>query len=256
MKDKDIDVLAPHILKYRKGDLIIKEGDYGISIYKVVKGKVLSSLETEGIVIPLATLGEGEIIGEMLFLKKTIERRSASARAIEDSEIEIWHPNMLAKEYKKMPPVIKYIANQALSRLVRMNKSLVQLTTKKQRQREVEDIDIWAKKRQFYRKKLEIAFLGRQINSLVKRPITGFIEDISLGGAGMEISGININKNPFKIDNEFFIKTILPNGKNLEFHAKLVSIKKGKNPVTPFFGVSFTELTDTARKDLGFFLMP
>jgi len=250
------EVFTPHLLKYRKGDLIIKEGDYGVSIYKIIKGKVVIFTEVDGREIPYTTLGEGEILGEMLFLKRAIERRTASVRAIEDSEIEIWHPNMLAKEYEQMPPVIKYIANQALSRLLRMNKLLVQITTKKQKQREIISSDIWAKKRRFYRKKMEIGFSGRQINSLSKKLLSGYITDISLGGVGMDITSIKFDKNPFKAGDEFFIKTALPNGKDLEFHAKLVTLKEGKTPGMPFFGMSFTELTDSARKDLGFFLMP
>jgi hypothetical protein len=250
------EVIIPHLLKYKKGDLIIKEGDYGISIYKILKGKVIIFSEVEGNEIPLATLGEGEILGEMLFLKKSVERRSASVRALEDSEIEIWHPSMLAKEYDQMPPVIRSIANQALNRLIRMNKLLVQLTTKKQRQREIVSADIWAKKRRFYRKKMEIGFNGRQINSLSKSLLSGYITDISLGGVGMEITSFKLNKNPFKAGDEFFLKTALPNGKDLEFNAKLISIKEGRTPGMPSFGMSFIELTDSARKDLGFFLMP
>jgi len=256
MIDQNIDVFKAHLLKYRKGDLVIKEGDYGISIYKIIKGKVLIYSELEGLEIPLATLGAGEIIGEMLFLKKSIERRTASVRTIEDSEIEIWHPNMLSKEYEEMPPVMKYIANQALNRLVRTNKLMVQLTTKRKKEKEVMNIDLWAKKRRFYRKKMEIAFSGRQINSSAKNLLSGYITDISLGGVGLEITNIKVIKNPFKEGDECFIKTLLPNGKDLEFHARLVSIKEGKLPGTPFFGMSFTDLTDSARKDLGFFLMP
>jgi len=250
------EVIKPHTLKYKKGELIIKEGDYGISIYKILKGKALIFTEVNGGEISLATLCEGEILGEMLFLKQTVERRSASVKALEDLEIEIWHPSMLAKEYDQMPPVIKSIANQALNRLIRMNKLLVQLTQKKQKQREVVSADIWAKKRRFYRKKMEIGFAGRQINSLAKNLISGYITDVSLGGVGMEITSIKVNKNPFKAGDEFYIKTALPNGKDLEFQAKLISIKEGKTPGMPSFGMSFTELTDAARKDLGFFLMP
>jgi len=256
MTYQEIDVFKAHLLKYRKGDLIIKEGDYGVSIYKIVKGKVLVFSELEEIEIPLATLGAGEIIGEMLFLKKSIERRTASVRAIEDSDIEIWHPNMLEKEYEQMPPVMKYIANQALNRLVRTSKLVVQLTSKRKKEKEVINGDLWAKKRRFYRKKMEIAFSGRQITSLKKNLLSGYITDISLGGVGLEITNIKINNNPFKADDEFFIKTLLPNGKDLEFHARLVSIKEGKLPGMPFFGMSFSDLTDSARKDLGFFLMP
>lgn len=256
MADQGIDILKAHILKYRKGELIIKEGDYGISIYKVVRGKVLIFTESGNIEIPIATLGDGEVIGEMLFLKKTIDRRSASVRALEDSEIEIWHPDMLAKEYAEMPPVIKHIANQALNRLVRMNKMLVQLTTKKQKLREVVENDVWVKKRRFYRKKMEIGFTGRQISSTAKKLLSGYITDISLGGVGMEVTNIKLSNNPFKSGDEFYVKTVLPNGKDLEFHAKIVSVKGGKMPGAPFFGMSFTELPDSSRKDLGFFLMP
>jgi len=256
MADQGIDVFHAHLLKYRKGELVIKEGDYGISIYKIVKGKVLIFTESDNIEIPITTLGEGEVIGEMLFLKKTVDRRSASVRALEDSEIEVWHPDMLAKEYADMPPVIKHIANQALIRLIRMNKMLVQLTTRKQKLREVVENDVWVKKRRFYRKKMEIGFTGRQINSTAKKLLSGYITDISLGGVGMEVTNIKLSNNPFKTGDEFFIKTVLPNGKDLEFHAKIVSIKSGKMPGAPFFGMSFTELPDLSRKDLGFFLMP
>jgi len=256
MADQEIDVFKAHLLKYRKGDLVIKEGDYGVSIYKIVKGKVLIFTESGDVEIPITTLGDGEVIGEMLFLKKAVDRRSASARAVEDSEIEVWHPNMLSKEYDEMPTVIKYIANQALNRLVRMNKMMVQLTARKQKEREVTSADIWAKKRRFYRKKMEIGFSGRLIGSIARNLLSGYINDISLGGVGMEILNFKSDKNPFKAGDEFFIKTVLPNGKDLEFHAKLVSVKEGKLPGSPFFGMSFTELTDSARKDLGFFLMP
>ena len=256
MENMDTDLFKAHVLKYRKGELLIKEGDYGASIYKVLKGKVLIFTESDDIEIPMATLDEGEIIGEMLFLKKTADRRSASARAIEDSEIEIWHPEMLSKEYEEMPPVIKFIANQVLSRLVRMNKMMIQLTSKQQKKRAVIDADIWEKKRRFYRKKMEISFAGRQINSPDKKLLSGYINDISLGGVGMEITNIRMNQNIFKIGDEFFIKCELPNGKSIEFHAKLVSVKEGKSPGMPFFGMSFTELPDSSRKDLGFFLMP
>ena len=44
-------------LSYRKGDLIIKEGDYGVSIYKIIEGSVVVFRESDGQEIPLSTLG-------------------------------------------------------------------------------------------------------------------------------------------------------------------------------------------------------
>ena len=57
---------APPIvnLSYKKGDLIIKEGDYGVSIYNILKGKVSVYREAEGEEILLGTLGVGDIFGE------------------------------------------------------------------------------------------------------------------------------------------------------------------------------------------------
>ena len=87
------------VLKYLKGEQIIKQGDYGISIYKILSGKVQIFRKSEGVEVPLATLGPGAIIGEMAFLSKDAEVRSASAGAIEDTELEVWHPRELVKKY-------------------------------------------------------------------------------------------------------------------------------------------------------------
>ncbi len=68
-------------LSYRKGDLITKEGDYGISIYKIIEGKAVISQKSEDKEdkeIPLATLGPGAIIGEVIFLNR--ERGPARPR--------------------------------------------------------------------------------------------------------------------------------------------------------------------------------
>ena len=87
-------------LKYKKGELVIKEGDYGISVYKIVKGAVQTFTHSGDKEVPLALLAPGEVIGEMAFLSKHAEPRSASARAIQDSELEVWHSDLLSKEYK------------------------------------------------------------------------------------------------------------------------------------------------------------
>ncbi|MDQ1333882.1 MAG: antitoxin HigA [Thermodesulfobacteriota bacterium] len=49
--------------------------------------------------ITLSILGPGKIFGEIAFLNKAGETRSASARALEETELEVWHPSMLSGEY-------------------------------------------------------------------------------------------------------------------------------------------------------------
>jgi CRP-like cAMP-binding protein len=119
-------------LKYKKGDLIIKEGDFGISIYKIIEGGVGIFVQSGNTEINISTLGRGEFIGEMIFLMGNTEPHSASARAMEDCELEVFHLASLLQEHEKMPPILKYIASQAFDRLLRMNKVIRELGAKKE----------------------------------------------------------------------------------------------------------------------------
>jgi CRP-like cAMP-binding protein len=123
----------PIRLKYKAGDLIIKEGDYGISIYKIIEGKVRIFNESDDKEIALATLGCGEVVGEMTFLSRVTERRSASVKALEDTVLEVWDPARISREYEQMPPIIRHIADQALKRLIRMNRLIIKMHAKLQK---------------------------------------------------------------------------------------------------------------------------
>lgn len=72
-------------LEYQPGDLIVKQGDYGISIYHILEGKVGIYFKSESEEVLLDSLGPGEVIGEMIFLMGYSSTRSASVRAIEAS---------------------------------------------------------------------------------------------------------------------------------------------------------------------------
>lgn len=109
-------------LSYAKGELIIKEGDYGISIYKILEGSVRIFRQEGQRKITLATLGRGEVFGEMTFFNFLLEPRSASVEAIDDVQVEVWHPAMLGDEYKKIPPVLRYVVKHTLNRLLKLNK--------------------------------------------------------------------------------------------------------------------------------------
>ena len=125
-------------LSYAKGELIIKEGDYGISIYKISKGTVRIFKKLGEHKITLAILGMGEVFGEMTFFNFLLEPRSASVEAIDDIEVEVWHPAMLADEYKKISPMLRYVLKQTLSRLLKLNKVVSDLAAKrKQKTRRV-----------------------------------------------------------------------------------------------------------------------
>ena len=244
-------------LHYNKGELIMKEGDYGISIYKVLKGHVRVLKESGDKEIPLATLGSGEIFGEMTFLNKLLETRSASVRAVEDVELEAWHPARLTKEYNKMPSMLKYIITQTMVRINRMNKVVSQLTDKKRKEKEKRPPkDEWADKRKYYRKDVDLTCKYIPVGWSKKATSVCHVKDLSLGGIGMDVSSGNVRNFNHNPDDEFEIGTKLPSGKELRFSAKVRSVGKSEKPGQIHIGLEFTDMKGETAKSLGFFLMP
>ena len=244
-------------LSYRKGDLITKEGDYGISIYKIIEGKAVIFQESGDKEIPLATLGPGDIIGEVSFLNRGKGTRSASARAVEDSVLEVWHPSTLSKEYDQMPPMIKYIADQISSRLTRMNRLIVQLKNQEQEKRKaIEKSDPLISQRRYYRKDVDLDCHYRPVGLSSNVRLDGRIKDIGFGGIGMEIMVKNTTSFSHMQGDFFVVNTVLPNDKSLELEVKVETVTKSKSHGRLFLGMSMTEISDGAKKSLGFFMMP
>lgn len=246
-----------NILKYRKGEQIIKQGDYGISIYIVLRGRVEVFREVEGEKMSLAFLGPGDTIGEMTFLNKKVEVRSASARATEDSELEVWHPSILAKKYEEVPSVLKIMIDQALSRLAAMNKLLERLdmslleapNTVKQ---EVPDKE----SRGFYRKEVgsECTYGPAKQAKDSYGNLKGFIKNISMTGLQMKIPSKNFALASHEVGDYFRIRTVLPNQQPLTVTAQIVYLNKQKGEI--LLGMSFLDLSEHSRKTLWFFMLP
>ncbi|MGE5840283.1 MAG: cyclic nucleotide-binding domain-containing protein [Deltaproteobacteria bacterium] len=251
---------AKRLLKYLKGEQIIKQGDYGISIYKVLSGKVQVFRKSDSVEVPLAILGPGGIIGEMAFLSRDAEVRSASVGAIEDTELQVWHPRELAKKYEQTSPMIKAITDQALNRLRRINRFMDKLAialASEPSEKSFQDSGAWKSKREFYRKKIYIpcryAPASRPKGFVFLR---GYITDLSMGGLGLQISTKNDSVIPHEPGESFQINTELPNGKDLSLTAQIVSVKKTGDKVR--LGMKFENLPDyqEAKKTLWFFLLP
>ncbi len=244
-------------LSYSKGELIIKEGDYGISIYKIFKGHVRIFKKSNSNIIPLATLGRGEVFGEMTFFNFLLEPRSASVEALDDVDLEVWHPARLTEEYKNMPPILGYIAKQTLNRLLRMNRIVDDLTSKK-RQKKEERIaaEKKADKREYYRKKWDQEFLYSPVTHSSELNLYGVIKDISATGLGVEVAASNALKFSHNPGNKFKISFQLPSGNTISVVAIIRSVKDSKTPGRLFLGLEFTEISTDANKHLKFFMMP
>jgi CRP-like cAMP-binding protein len=242
-------------LSYKKGDLIFKEGDFGISMYKIVKGKVHIFKESEDREVLLATLGQGEIIGEMTFLSGPNVPRSASAKAVEDSKLEVWHFSRLRKEYEEMPPILKVMATQTLQRLIRTNNTLVNLDAKQGETEKRENTELRASQRRFYRKEVDLDCIYRPAKSDPNARLRGKIRDIGLGGVCLEVNSKNGSKSFYKPGEVFIINTALPNGKELEVTATVTSISENGVPGRLSMGMCFMSTPTWVKERLGFFLM-
>jgi CRP-like cAMP-binding protein len=245
-------------LRYKKGEQICKQNDFGVSIYKILSGRVLIFRECEGLEVPIAELGKGDIIGEMVFFLKATEVRSASARALEDSEIEVTHPTELLKEYEASAPIMRLMARTALNRLTRMNRFMDRLIVNEQEkvQNFKSGLSFWKSKRRFYRKKVELPCKYTLKTPLKGRDITlkGTIKNLSMSGLGLEVARRNESVMSHEIGEVFQVETVLPNTKELKLICSLVRLSKGRGHIT--LGMTYRELSNDARRVLGFFLLP
>lgn len=250
---------GPHatVLKYRKGEQIIKQGDYGISIYIILRGKVEIFRESEEKMVSLAVLGPGDTIGEMTFLNRRAEVRSASARALEASKLEVWHPSLLAKKYEEVPPVLKVMIDQALGRLKKMNNLLDRLNLSLLEAQEInEPQQSRSESRGFYRKAMEVDCFYGPTNPAdgFQGSLSGRIKNISMTGLRMEIASKNLSFAAHGIGDSFHIDMVLPNQQPLRATGKIVSVKNENGRI--ILGMSFFDLQEHYRKTLWFFMLP
>jgi CRP-like cAMP-binding protein len=67
---------------YKNGEIIVRQGETGDSMYIIQDGQVEVVVERDGRELRLRTLGKGEFIGEMAVFER--EMRSATVRAVGD----------------------------------------------------------------------------------------------------------------------------------------------------------------------------
>ena len=122
-KPADTAPAAPEqrILRYKPGDLIIKEGDFGTALYRIMSGAVGIFKELHGEDVLLYELGPGDVFGEMVLIDGGYAPRSASAVAKEVVELEAWHYLALQREYQAMSPIIRLMAVDMAKKLARIS---------------------------------------------------------------------------------------------------------------------------------------
>jgi CRP-like cAMP-binding protein len=111
---------------YSDGEVLCKQGETGDHMYVIQSGRVEVFASKNGGEIRLATLGEGDIIGEMAIFAR--EPRSATVRALgEVRALTVDRKNLLRRISED--PSMAFRVIQLLTRRVReLNDEVVKLT--------------------------------------------------------------------------------------------------------------------------------
>ena len=94
---------------------IFEEGKYGDWVYIVVEGKVKIKKRTSKGMLTINTLGEGSVLGELPFLRRT--RRTASGIADGQVKLGLLDKDRLEKEYEALSPQLKSLVTTTVLRL-------------------------------------------------------------------------------------------------------------------------------------------
>lgn len=113
--------------KHRNGDVLFEEGTWAFSAYIVKSGKVKILKQADGKQVIVATLKEGDILGEMAFLGGT--KRSASAVADGDVEVGVIWQDMFMEALTELPPDLRSKLNGMVSDLTGLTEIYARLSS-------------------------------------------------------------------------------------------------------------------------------
>lgn len=110
---------------YVKGEIILAEGTTGDRTYLIRSGQVIICKTVEsGNIMPLASLNEGEVFGEMYLFEKN-STRNATAIAATDVTLEVIFQQDLERQLKNLKPDIQLILNGLNQRLMKTSHALI-----------------------------------------------------------------------------------------------------------------------------------
>lgn len=114
--------------RYESNDIIFREGDPGGYAFFVLSGYVEISTEVKGERKFLATLGEGEIIGELSIFNK--QPRTATAKAVVPTVIKVLTEDSIERELEKLSPWVGQMITSLSGRFVELSRKYVELEAK------------------------------------------------------------------------------------------------------------------------------
>ncbi len=109
---------------FSAGEMLMRQGETGEEAYLILKGKVQVFIETDDRRVDLATLKEGDVIGEMALISKEKLTRSASVEALERTEAAVLTKHVISQNLKKLPPYMEKIVSTLTDRLRAANENV------------------------------------------------------------------------------------------------------------------------------------
>lgn len=105
--------------RYKKDDVIFKEGDLGNEMYIIQNGKVGLFKDVKDETVKLGVLGKNSFFGEMALLG--IPNRSATAKAIENSDLLVISKELFEYQINKVPSWFVTMFKALIERLRKAN---------------------------------------------------------------------------------------------------------------------------------------
>lgn len=112
---------------FRPGDVIVKEGEIGDSMYVILSGQAEVLHLNDGKEIKLAVLNKGDIFGEMAIFQK--ERRSATVRALNNMRVMTVDKKIFLKRVHEDPSFVFAILQKMSQRIRNLNAELSKLVS-------------------------------------------------------------------------------------------------------------------------------
>ena len=113
-------IIQAYIIKeevYESDSVIIQEGRSGDWVFVILEGQVKVKKQTGKGLITVDTLKEGDVVGEMVMLKETDGRRTASVVADGQVRLGILDKDRLEDEYESLSPQLKSLIRNLVLRL-------------------------------------------------------------------------------------------------------------------------------------------
>jgi flavin-dependent dehydrogenase len=113
---------------YNAGEIIVRQGDVGESMYFIQSGTVEVIRESDGKEVKLAELGQGEFFGEMALFEKGV--RSATVRPLGEVRVLSVDKRLFLRKIHEDPALAFRIMQKMSRRILELDKELTNLQTK------------------------------------------------------------------------------------------------------------------------------